>query len=546
MTEPGFSAHVGQRRRRRGWRLRQNESRPFVEARVGGLKGEISRYVAAMIQTGATWNGKGLECRRGIVPDDHPAKVEPLTMADTDANGQRSQAPRPAASILAGLAVVALAASAFGQDTHYWSIAYGPIGQLVGGQAIASSLDLSATFYNPGALAMKEQAGFLLSTESFQIESVSVLPAPGLEVLDTSSSRIGAAPSLLAGVLPRWLGPDTRLAWSFLTRQEFEPRLGRRLTNPIALPGVTSAAESYYDESIDEKWGGLTASRRLSERWGVGLTWYGVYRGQRSREELSLLATAEGGAALSALGVSEFDYYHVRTLAKLGVAHDDGRLQLGLSVTTPSLGLFGSGAAGNTTSLLGVDANGDGFPDPPFLETTTQDGLAAEYRSSWAVGAGASWQRGGTRLHLSAEWFAPVGRFTVLSLPPDESGSTSGVELTQQLASVFNAGVGVQHDFGSDMALYGAFRTDFSASVGDPTVNAAVSDWDLYHLSAGFAFRIGDSRFTLGATGSFGGHTRPLATPIPPEDLPGAGLDAPVEIRYRRLVFLLGFLLGGS
>lgn len=467
-------------------------------------------------------------------------------MADTAAAGSRRKTHRPAASILAGLGVVALAAPAFGQDTHYWSIAYGPVGQLVGGQVIASSRDLSATFYNPGALAMTKPGGLLLSTESFQIESVAVQAAPGLEVLDTSSSRIGAAPSLLAGALPRWLGPETRLAWSFLTRQEFKPRLGRRLTNPVALPGVTSAAESYYDESIDEYWGGLTASRRLTERWGIGLTWYGVYRGQRSREELSLLATAEGGAAISVLGVSEFDYHHVRTLAKLGAAFDNGRLQLGLSVTTPSLGVFGSGEAGYTTSLLGVDPNGDGLPDPPSLETATQDGLPAEYRSSWAVGGGASWRLGGTRLHLSAEWFAPVNRFTVLSLPPGESGSARSGELTQQLASVLNAGIGAEHPFASGVTLYGAFRTDFSASVGDPTVNAAVSDWDLYHVSAGVAFRIGDSRFTLGATGSFGGSTRPIALPIPPEDLPGAGLDSPVEIRYRRLVFLLGFLFGGS
>jgi hypothetical protein len=469
-----------------------------------------------------------------------------MAMADTAVIGRRRKAPRPAASMLAGLAVVALAAPAVGQDTHYWSIAYGPVDQLVGGQVIASSRDLSATFYNPGALAMKEQGAFLLSTESFQVESVSAKAGRGLEVLDTSSSRIGAAPSLVAGILPRWLGKDTRLAWSFLARQEFDPRLGRRLTNPVALPGMTSAAESYYDESIDENWGGLTASRRLSERWGIGLSWYGVYRGQRSREELSFVATGEGGAALSVLGVSEFDYYHVRTLAKVGVAYDNGRLQLGLSVTTPSLGLFGSGEGGYTTSLLGVDANGDGFPDPPFLETTTQDGLPSEYRSSWAVGGGASWRRGGMRVHLSAEWFAPVGRFTVLSLPPGESGSTRTTELAQQLASVLNAGIGVEHDFGSSVSLYGAFRRDFSASVGDPTINAAISDWDLYHVSAGFAFRIGDSRFTLGATGSFGGSTRPLATPIPPEDLPGAGLDSPVELRYRRLVFLLGFLFGDS
>lgn len=468
-----------------------------------------------------------------------------MTTVHSLARGARPEPPKRTACLLAGLALAALAAPTGAQDTHYWSIAYGPVGQLVGGQVIASSRDLSATFYNPGALAMEDKVSFLLSTESFQVETVSLEPAPGLEILDASSSRFGAAPSLVAGVLPRWLGERTRLAWSFLTRQEFKTRVGRRLTDPIAFPGVSSAAESYFDQSVNESWGGLTVSHRLSERWGIGLTWYGVYRGQRSRNELSVLAAAESGAALSVVGVNEFDYYHARMLAKLGVAYDDRTLQLGLSVTTPGLGLFGGGTVGYTRSLSGVDANGDGVPDPPFLETRTQEGLPTDYRSAWALGAGASWRRGDTRFHLSAEWFAPVDRFTVLALPPEESGSTGGVELTQQLEGVINAGLGVEHDFGNDVSLYGAFRTDFSASTGDPTVNVAISDWNLYHASAGVSFRIGDSRFTLGATGSVGSRTRPIATPLPPEDLPAAGLATPVDIRYRRLVFLLGFLFGG-
>jgi len=40
------------------------------------------------------------------------------------------------------------------QDSHYWSIQYGPVGQLVGGQVIGGVNDLSATYYNPGALGL--------------------------------------------------------------------------------------------------------------------------------------------------------------------------------------------------------------------------------------------------------------------------------------------------------------------------------------------------------------------------------------------------------
>jgi hypothetical protein len=74
---------------------------------------------------------------------------------------------------LAVLILLAHARPGRAQDTHYWSIQYGPVGQLVGGQLIGGVNDLSATYYNPGALVLRNESSYLLSTESFQWELVS-------------------------------------------------------------------------------------------------------------------------------------------------------------------------------------------------------------------------------------------------------------------------------------------------------------------------------------------------------------------------------------
>ncbi len=447
--------------------------------------------------------------------------------------------------IVGSLLVSVVATTAAAQDVNYWNIQYGPVGQLLGGQVIASSRDLTATFYNPGGLSLEEGSTFLLSTESFQIESVNTSPTSDIELFDTSSARFGAAPTLVAGALPRgWLGERTRMAWSFLTRQELKVRLGQRLTDPFDLPGGSSAAELYLDNDVNESWGGLTVSRELSETLGVGLTWYGVYRGERSRRELNFQAISSDQAALTALGIQEFSYYHFRTLAKLGVAWQRGNLRLGFNVTTPSAALFGSGKGGYTLSLLGLNSDGSGFPDPPVLESRTAESLDTYYKSSWAIGGGLAWYRGATRWHASAEWFAPVDRFSVINLPSDDPERQ--FEASQQLKSVVNVGLGVEHDFENELAVYGAAHTDFSASVGDPDVNIAVSNWNLYHLSGGVKFAFAGSRFTLGATYSFGSEARPLPTTIPPEDLPGDGLEGDLDISYRRVVVLLGFLFGDA
>jgi hypothetical protein len=447
--------------------------------------------------------------------------------------------------VLSGVLLGIFAPSAGAQDTNYWALQYGPVGQLLGGQVIGSERSLSATYYNPGGLALEDGTTFLLSTESFLIESFDTAPAADVDVFDTSSTRLGAAPTLVAGSLPRsWLGDDTRLAWSFLTRQDLNSRLGERLTDPFGFEpqGGGSASELYLDNRVNESWLGLTASRRLSDTLGAGGTLYGIYRGQRNRTEINAQALAPTIAAFSALAVTTYDYTHFRTLAKLGMAWERNDMRFGLNVTTPSLGLLGWGSAGSTLSFIGVDADGDGVPDPPLLSSQTEDDLDATYKSSWAVGGGFAWYRGATRWHASAEWFAPVDRFTVLDLPQQDEDEQ--LILSQQLKSVVNFGLGLEHDFQNGTVVYGAAYTDFSASVGDPEINVAVSNWNLYHLSAGVQFRVISNRFTLGATYSFGSAGRPLSSGIPEEPLPGVGLADTLDVSYKRVVVLLGFLFG--
>lgn len=432
------------------------------------------------------------------------------------------------------------AAAARAQDAHYWSIQYGPVGQLVGGQLIGGVSDLSATFYNPGALTLRNESSYLLSTEAVQWEAVST-DSPQKAVLDTSSSRFGAAPSLLAGVLPKWLGERNRLAWSFLTRQKLEVRLGERLANPIPGEGVRSAAESYADQRVEEDWAGLTLSRQLSPTLGIGATWYGVYRGQRTRKELSVQGVGTAGESLAVSGVIDADYSHYRTLLKLGVAWQTAGWNAGVSVTTPSLGAFGSGKVGYTLSIAGTDSDGNGLPDPPFLAAETAEGLDSEYRSPWAAGFGASRRVGHTRLYASAEWYGRVDRFTVLAVP---AGSAEAAGVTQALRAVLNAGLGFEHVVSDDVSIFGAFHTDFSAAEGGGAANVSISDWDLYHWSGGASFRVRDNRFTLGASWARGHKTRPIASPVPPASLPGGWLGTDVDIRYSKLTFLLGFVFG--
>jgi hypothetical protein len=464
------------------------------------------------------------------------------------------------------LALAALLAGtpALAQDTQYWNIQYGPIGQLLGGQVVGSTRDLSAAYYNPGGLALAENAALLLSVEGFKAETLSIEPLDGGAFLDKTQTTYATFPGFVAGSIPgNLLGEDTRLAFSILTRQQANERFDQRFAAEGVPQLVADDApgrsgryglEMLFDQRMQETWGGLTLSRRISDRFGLGATVFGIHRGQRTRWEQSLQVAYPDGSGVSALIIDDYDYAHWRILAKVGLAWEGDTTRLGLAVTSPSAGLFGSGKAGFTRSAVGADADGDGEPDTVLSNGLNED-LDGYYASPWAIAAGGAWRRGSYQLHASAEWFAPVHRFAVLQGLSEQQQGTP-LNLFQELQGVFNAGVGAEYWLGGKSAdqgrrsggtaIYGAFATDFSASPEVMRGEAGSSNQNWYHLTAGTALGVGRSRFSLGVSYAFGSKARDLSFGGLPPEVPVIGADRRVEIRSSRWIFVLGYLFGSG
>jgi hypothetical protein len=219
---------------------------------------------------------------------------------------------RPFLTLAGFVAFLALATSVSAQDAHYWDIQYGPVGQLLGGQVVGSSRDLSATYYNPGGLILGEDPDFLLSVNAFKRQNLTTKPVSGGPFLSVSDTEWGTFPGFFGAAFPEsWLGDRTRVAFSLLTRQQSIQRIDQRFVGNEPTTGARYGVETLYDQRMYETWGGLTFSRRLGESWGLGGTLYGVYRSQRTRSEQNLQLTGPTGNGLSALVVNDFDYDHL-------------------------------------------------------------------------------------------------------------------------------------------------------------------------------------------------------------------------------------------
>ena len=443
-------------------------------------------------------------------------------------------------------ALVSLAALVFGllpsaaraQDSQYWTLQYGPVAELLGGVVVGSTRDLSATYYNPGALALARDPSVLASVHSFEATWLKATTPP--PVVDLSDSTLRPAPTLFAFAVPRdWTGDHT-LAFSGLTRQDFD----LRVDSVLVPPSGQGSAESLFEQNLNENWFGMSWAHGVGEHTGLGVTTYVAYRGQRTRREISgqvALSPTEGGSALL---VEDLDFSNYRLLWKAGLAMQRGAWDLGLNVTTPSVRLFGSGTAFYTVSTVGADL---GQGPAVAVSAQREEDLESRYQSPWAVAAGASYRTGVNRFHATAEWFGAVSGFFVLDPAPfPDNPDALGLRkrLHHQARSVVNFGFGYERKLTERTSLYGAFTTDFTFADKGDSATSSLSTWDIYHLTAGASLMVRDVKLTMGAAYAFGSDNRPIDTlSLPPDGVPLL-TQSPLDVKFSRVRVLVGFDFG--
>jgi hypothetical protein len=427
------------------------------------------------------------------------------------------------------------------QDTHYWVRQYGTASELLSGLVVGSVRDPSATYYNPGALALAEQPGFMLTFESLELTRITI-PDKDKDIRQT---RLATGPGILAGTLPEsWFGRGHRVGYSLLTRQDLDVVLRKRDADPYA-PGATPlfADIVQLDAKVTDIWAGATWSYTPGRHFGIGATGYLATRSTRGSQLLIdqfTVPNADSGA--TALAFQEFSYLDFRALMKIGatLGHDPWRF--GITVTTPSLHLAGRGDLGINLSSVGQDLTGDGSADA-VLASNFQDKLAPTYKSPLSVAGGASVQLGRTRLHGTAEWFEAISEYTVLqgaTFQAQSDGSPITPSIEAEAKSVVNWGVGVEHEFNSDVAAFVSYAIDRSTLPDSTSTRHAFSSWDINHVRGGATFRVAGIKVALGLGLSFGSEQVPLDDPIP-----GIIPPSPVDVSWRRWKLILGFYTGG-
>jgi hypothetical protein len=434
--------------------------------------------------------------------------------------------------------------SASAQDSNYWTNQYGTRSILLNGLVVGGPVDLSTMYYNPGGLAMLENPDLVLTVKAFEFANVS-LPDAGGRGVDLDDPRSSVLPTFVGGLVPfNFLGSDA-LAYSFFPRQGMRANIaGRRSTQVDILPppGLENRfVEVRLEQDLDESWFGATWSKKLSPRVGIGVSPYVAVRSQRSRAQIVGQAMASDGSGAATITIRGFQFSNYRLLAKAGASFALEKVNLGLTLTTPGVKLFGSGDAGIDRYRVGQSSNGLGN----LFTTGFEEGLSSEWKSPLSIGAGATVPMGSTTLYFTGEWYDQVDEFKVLdvgTVVDQVSGLPVPFEVVHQARSVTNGGIGLEHAFGPKFTGFASFSTDFSTA-DEGASDTALSNWDIYLVSAGTTFPVGKSEFTVGAGYAFGSHDA-----APPFSLTGGSAAGDVGaipelgvVHYSSIHLIFGF-----
>jgi hypothetical protein len=411
-----------------------------------------------------------------------------------------------------------------GQDDHYWSQQYGAESTLLGGAMVGGANDNSAVYYNPGALAFITNPSLSIDANVYRMDKTLINDGAGNGV-NLNSAQISIYPQIISGMIKLLKNERFRFSYTLLTRNHNNILMNARYTgkasgndpdNPV--PSATTFVGAYdYVNQLDEQWLGIGAGYSASEKLGIGATLFGIYRGQTYQltnyvREVNYI---DPYYTYSTETIDEaVKYTTVGLLAKAGLSYLSGRWKFGATITTPSIGLYGSGSIQRENSNIVVSDNVDDMKDN-FLIMDSKSNVKAKYKHPLSFAVGLDYKSPKTRFVVSAEYFSHINAYHLLEpesepfIYPTSYFDSASVKplidsyLHVQNASrpVLNAGIGFSQLIWKQLTLLIGAYTDFS-SYDKPTETDELlhgsGTWNIYHFSAGGSYHKEKHTVTLG------------------------------------------------
>jgi hypothetical protein len=400
------------------------------------------------------------------------------------------------------------------QDDHYWAQQYGAVSTLMGSAMVGGVSDNSAVYYNPAALSFISNPSLSIDANVYKMDRIFVRNGAG-QGMNLNSAQMSIYPQIISGMINIAKNGKFKFSYSLLTRNHNSILMNTHYTgnasqsdpdNPV--PSATNFVGVYdYVNQLNEQWFGIGIGYRVSDKLGIGATFFSSYRGQSYQltnyvREIDYVDT--NYVFRTTTNDQAVKYGTFRLLAKLGLSYTAGPLKFGLTVTTPSVGLYGKGDTKRENSVIAVSDNPADLKDN-FLILDQKSGVKAIYKHPLSIAWGIDYQSPKTRIAISAEYFFKIGTYHLMNpdaspfvYPPTYLDSAtikaqinSYLHIQNAARPVLNAGIGLSQVVYKSFSLLLGANTDFSSYERPDESNDLLhgfGSWNIYHVSAGMSY----------------------------------------------------------
>ncbi|KXX70141.1 hypothetical protein [Flammeovirga sp. SJP92] len=418
----------------------------------------------------------------------------------------------------------------FGQTGRYWSNSFNTDASLLSGAVVGGGSGIAAIFYNPSQIADIDYKKFSISANIFSTYIYRYDDALG-GGQDYADWDFKIQPRFVAFLLRPKNWENTSIELASFTRDNVYSEIRNRATQQIdiikSLPGMEEyIGDFYYRMEYEDYWLGIGLAKKYSDKFSFGISAfhsYTVINYDYNIETKAYNIEQPGNGMTEDFYIARFKNvqnikgYTSRFLFKLGFKYTINDLQLGLNITTPTLAYAGTSKVYREVSVQNIN-NEQGQPLPNMLATEQQDELVTRFKEPLSISFGATYFRNKNSIYFTAEYFAPIERYNLITDMLPAAFVTNNVigfktenwlDYKEQHRGVTNVAIGMRGSLNENIELIGGFRTDFTytpySGGGDNKYPAEITTFSLdqYHVTGGAQFKIFKTDIIAGLQYSF-------------------------------------------
>jgi hypothetical protein len=432
------------------------------------------------------------------------------------------------------LLLITVPVLSFGQSHNYWTRSFNEESSLVSGAVVGGGSGPSAIYYNPASISEITQSKFTLNASLFSFDFINIKNGLG-DGISINSSKGNIKPRFVSYMIhlkkyPKWSSQIVYLN-NENTRIDIAESVDRQMDILTDVPSderyfaIYQASNHFRDD-----WIGMGGSVKLNDKIFMGLALFVTIKSSTITNLVDIEAyplhndvydtlPADPGYSARYYSYNYTKYNDYRILGKAGILYKGKSFSAGISITTPSQGVYTDGKRAAHTELqsnIHMPETGVPIPDYIVADYKEKGDVDVSYKTPFSVAVGITYNFPDNKrtAYFSAEYYTGIAPYRLLEA--NESTNLSygfptvlqpyNDWLTQVSGAkpVLNAAIGYSWTLKQDLRLMAGFRTDFNYQKNfdyedlDPFREEQNIRVDLYHITGGLAWRVFGQDITTG------------------------------------------------